>query len=213
MGYAFLKTEEVQQNDVHMTRHLDIGCGDNPRNPFAATELYGADLVDFEASVSSAIKLIKADLFKSFPFEDNFFESISAYDFLEHVPRAGGPATTGGIELPFIGLMNEVWRVLKHGGVLIASTPAYPHKKAFQDPTHVNIITEDTHGYFVGREPYAQRYGFIGRFEVVFVGWDAEKNAKTPLQSKFKKAWRNAEHMIFKGGRSHLTWILRAIKI
>ena len=66
--------------------------------------------------------------------------------------------------------MNEIWRVLKPGGILYASTPAYPHNEAFQDPTHVNFITEKTVEYFMGNVRYqaghdiGKMYGFIGRF-------------------------------------------------
>ena len=29
------------------TKHLDLGSGSNPRNPFFADELYGVDIIDF----------------------------------------------------------------------------------------------------------------------------------------------------------------------
>jgi SAM-dependent methyltransferase len=196
-----------------MTRHLDLGCGDNPRNPFLADTLYGVDLVDFSGSSErDGTHLITADLFKPLPFVSSFFDSVSAYDFLEHVPRVAGNVVAGASELPFISLMNEIWRLLRHDGLFIASTPAFPHKKAFQDPTHVNIITRDTHTYFIGDEPYSRRYGFTGKFREVYVGWDAEKNAWNPLQSQFRKAFRNFEHAALKGGRSHITWIFKAEK-
>jgi len=40
--------------------------------------------------------------------------------------------------------MNECYRVLKKDGVFLSMTPIYPYLGAFQDPTHVNIITVDT---------------------------------------------------------------------
>ena len=44
-------------------------------------------------------------------------------------------------------------------------TPVYPAAEAFQDPTHVNIITEQTIGYFTGRfQNIGKRYGFHGMF-------------------------------------------------
>lgn len=172
-----------------MTRHLDLGCGDNPRNPFLADALYGVDLIDFGDSVERlGTHLVTADLFKPLPFDANFFDSISAYDFLEHVPRVVGGAGGNPTELPFINLMNEVWRLLGHNSLFIASTPAFPHRKAFQDPTHVNIITRDTHSYFLGDDPYSRRYGFTGHFEEVYVGWDAEKNAWQPRQPQIGRA-------------------------
>jgi len=196
-----------------MTRHLDLGCGDNPRNPFLTNDLYGVDLADFSGCAERVgTHLITADLLEPLPFDADFFDSISAYDFLEHVPRVAPGSKGDSTELPFINLMNEVWRLLRHDGCFIASTPAFPHRKAFQDPTHVNIITRDTHKYFLGDEPYSRRYGFVGNFREVYVGWDAEKNAWQPLQSSFRKAFRNFEHAVLKGGRSHITWMFKAVK-
>ena len=31
-------------------KHLDIGCGSNPRNPFSCDELYGVDIIKQEVS-------------------------------------------------------------------------------------------------------------------------------------------------------------------
>ena len=70
------------------TRHLDIGCGGKARNPYKADKLYGVDIMesvenpwlDEYASANLAVEKI--------PFEDDFFDSVSAYDFLEHVPRS-----------------------------------------------------------------------------------------------------------------------------
>ena len=73
--------------------------------------------------------------------------------------------------------MDEVFRVLAPGGYFFHSTPAYPSPAAFQDPTHVNIITEETMPlYFCGNnykewlgsnEPIACIYGFKGSFEFI----------------------------------------------
>jgi hypothetical protein len=108
--------------------------------------------------------------------------------------------------------MNEVYRVLKNNGIFIASTPAYPSAKAFQDPTHVNIITAQTHEYFIGKNPYGRRYGFNGVFQLRQAGWDAEKNAWDTSQSRARKLLRNVEHRLFKGGLSHVTWEFIASK-
>ena len=63
--------------------------------------------------------------------------------------------------------MNEIYRVLKPGGLFYASTPAFPSPEAFQDPTHVNIITDGTHEYFCGGNPDARIYGFTGQFVAI----------------------------------------------
>jgi len=56
-----------------------------------------------------------------------------------------------------------------------SQTPAYPAVEAFQDPTHVNIITAKTFPlYFCVHhlgEPWAAMYGFVGSFELVAQEW------------------------------------------
>ena len=55
--------------------------------------------------------------------------------------------------------MNEIYRVLKNRGKFYAFTPYYPKAQVFQDPTHVNFITVDTHEYFVEKTVLE---GFMG---------------------------------------------------
>jgi 2-polyprenyl-3-methyl-5-hydroxy-6-metoxy-1,4-benzoquinol methylase len=65
------------------SKTLDLGCGSTPRNPFEAENFYGIDL--FEQSEQN-IKV--ADLtIHPIPFADNTFDYITAYDFIEHIPR------------------------------------------------------------------------------------------------------------------------------
>lgn len=196
------------------TWHADLGCGETPKNPYKRDKLIGIDLADcaFDVELPLDFEKISADIFLNpIPYPDSTFDSVSAFDVLEHVPRYVARADDTPM-LPFITLMNEIHRVLKPGGLFIASTPAYPHPKAFQDPTHINIITEQTHTYFTGKNPYGRRYGFVGCFDIKHVAWDAEKNAWNPDQPMFRKKFRNLEHRIFKGGLSHLTWEFVAVK-
>jgi len=51
----------------------------------------------------------------------------------------------------------------KLNGIFYAVTPACPAAVAFQDPTHVNIITQKTREYFCCQNPEANIYGFLGR--------------------------------------------------
>jgi SAM-dependent methyltransferase len=144
-----------------MTRTLDLGCGARPRNPFNADELFGVDVRDdLDANVK------KADLVvEPIPYEDESFEYLTAYDFIEHIPRiVYVPARRNA----FIEFMNEVYRVLKPGGLFMSQTPIYPHALAFRDPTHVNFITTETFVlYFDDLDRLAAMYGFLGAFRIV----------------------------------------------
>ena len=151
-----------------MTKALDLGCGSNPRNAFQATESFG---VDIREDLGGRVR--QADLsIGPIPFGDNTFDFCTAFDFIEHIPRLSW--TQGKSRLAFLELMNEIYRVLKPGGMLLHSTPSFPSKEAFQDPTHVNIITEDTMPcYFCEPKNWAKHlgYGFNGSFELIEQRW------------------------------------------
>ncbi len=146
---------------LHNSSSLDIGCGAVPKNPFEASSAFGLDIRH-----SDAPNMKNADLaVQSIPFESCRFEYVTAFDFIEHVPRV---VYMPERRFPFVMLMNEIFRILKPNGIFFSRTPFYPFAEAFRDPTHVNIITTETFPlYFGGNRPHAKIYGFIGSFEVV----------------------------------------------
>lgn len=194
-------------------RHLDLGCGLAPKNPYKHDELYGCDLRDLESELAEkGIVFKKANLvFEPIPFEDDSFDSVSAMDFLEHIPRQIN-GSNGELRNAFILVMNEIYRVLKPNGVLFASTPIYPHPWAFIDPTHVNIMSDKSYTYFIGSDPQAGMYGFNGNFEKIRVFMDTPNNFKYPDEAQFRKLIRRLHRKYLKGGLSHQVWELRAIK-
>lgn len=149
-------------------KSLDIGCGLFPRNPLDCASVVGVD-------IRESPNVIFCDLARGIlPFDDSSFSCVSAFDFLEHVPRIN-PSESGEKRFPFVLLMREIYRVLIPGGILYHRTPAFPHPAVFRDPTHVNIITDETMPlYFCGVNPWANMYGFSSRgFELLhqeFVG-------------------------------------------
>ena len=194
-----------------ITRHLDIGCGPCPRNPFSCDEVYAVDLA-LPAGIDTS-KFVRANLsLEPIPFPDSTFDSVSAFDFLEHVPRILPRADGQGTRFPFVELMNEIHRVLKPRGRLYAVTPAYPSPEAFQDPTHVNIITEGSWRYFCGDLPAARMYGFKGDFEM-------QRNERALHPEAFKPMepiswWRqHRRRRLLRTGRlSHLLWEFVCVK-
>lgn len=150
--------------------HLDLGCGDHPRNPYGRARLAGVDIRPLPAGSHFEYRVANLAL-QPIPFPDDSFGSVSAFDFIEHMPRVLMAPDGAGTVFPFVRLMDEIWRVLAPGGRLYAITPAYPSPEAFVDPTHVNIITERSHTYFCGDAPEARMYGFGGRFDVRRVEW------------------------------------------
>lgn len=190
--------------------HLDIGCGAQARNQYERQHLTGIDIHN-NLSGERPWEYRRANLvIEKIPFESNSFDSVSAFDFIEHVPRS--LIIDGESTYPFVNLMSEIWRVLKPGGLFYSVTPAYPSPKAFQDPTHVNIITDKTHTYFCGAESYAHIYGFVGNFDTIRTERTTEKNAFTP-EGSFRKTLRVWHRkFIRRDGLSHILWELQAVK-
>jgi len=142
---------------------LDLGCGPAIKNPFGAEDTYG---IDSREDLGQGV--YRADLaVEGIPFPDNHFDFVTAFDFLEHVPRL---TYAPDRRYCFIELMNEVYRVLKLDGLFLSFTPMFPHAQAFWDPTHVNIMTEHTLlAYFV--QNWARDYGWKGAFSLQSQRW------------------------------------------
>ncbi|MBT8543378.1 class I SAM-dependent methyltransferase [Polynucleobacter paneuropaeus] len=152
-----------------MRKTLDLGCGPSPKNPFGYEEVYGIDLrKDINPNIHQADLAIE-----SIPFKSNYFDAVSAHDFIEHIPRVlYVPKQRYG----FVELMNEIYRVLKVGGLFYSFTPAYPAPEVFRDPTHVNVITEETFPfYFDDHHRLASVYGFNGFFKIEEQKWHDNK--------------------------------------
>lgn len=211
-------------------RHLDLGCGKFPRNPYHRASLAGVDVRPLQGDERFDYRIANLAV-QPIPFDDEHFGSVSAFDFIEHVPRLLPTADGQGTVFPFIRLMDEVWRVLAPGGRFYALTPAFPHPEAFIDPTHVNIIAAGTHAYFCGESPMARMYGFKGRFHalraesvhlVEHYAADADDPANQAAPRHrglkgFARAWRGWSRRLrgksVHGDRKpYLLWELEAIK-
>ena len=192
-----------------MGKHLDLGCGKFPRNPLNKKKLYGTDIRDLK-NMDFVYK--KSNLItQNIPFPDSFFDSVSAFDFIEHIPRIWIKNEKKTV-FPFINLMNEIFRVLKNNGEFLAITPAYPNNQAFQDPTHVNFITKRTAKYFSGTNPLGKIYGFNGNFLL-------QENKFVPnnfLEMKFKSQLSEKLYLIhskINKKNTHLYWRLKKINL
>jgi len=193
-------------------RHLDLGCGTIPRNPYGRPALYGVDIRRLESTASADFEFAAANLaFDPIPYGDSQFASVSAFDFLEHIPRVLNGVQAATTVFPFVRLMNEVWRVLCPGGLFYAMTPCYPGREAFTDPTHVNIITERTHLYFCGDAPPGRMYGFDGHFRVRRALWVIPEHSRQARPLTLKESWdrwRRARQ----GKLVYFLWELEAVK-
>ena len=215
--------------------HVDLGCGSLPRNPLNAQRVIGIDvLLDPPFIVSNASVEYKRVVPGSpLPFEIDQIDSISAFDFLEHIPRFDR-TREGEFVNPFIEMMNEVHRILKPGGLFIALTPCFPSPAAFTDPTHVNFISEETHLYFSGQNfANSKGYGFTGEFSLIEAKWSDWKGVlwdslaikeSANLALQYKKASEYGKSLskrtklslrkklLGHSGDTHFLWVLQKPK-
>lgn len=209
----------MNASDNQPDRHLDLGCGKFPRNPYERGRLCGVDLRPAAADAGYEHRVANLVL-EPIPWPDDSFASVSAFDFIEHVPRILATADSRGTTFPFISLMNEVWRVLAPGGRFYALTPAFPHPHAFTDPTHVNFITHKTHEYFSGDKPLGRIYGFNGTFRALRVEWVHSREAYSALSRRRKPLPKRLAGRVqdflrrLRGKPSHayVLWELEAVK-
>ena len=165
-----VKTKKASQSESFFKQvSLDLGSGPRPRNPFRAETCWGIDL---QTEIPG--RVIQADLVANpIPVGDDSVDYVTAFDFIEHVPRF---LYRDGSVFPFVALMNEIYRILRWNGLFLALTPAYPEAIAFRDPTHVNIITDETFPlYFCQPKTLARMYGFRGSFLMEHQSWKEGK--------------------------------------
>lgn len=141
---------------------LDLGCGQSKMPGFIGLDNRPLDGVDIVWDVTKF----------PYPLPDNSCQVIMASHLLEHIPPTGlpiqlvdlitllieksiitekevkqylGEVTTSPI---FFHMMDELWRIMKVGGQLMVAVPYAGSFGYWQDPTHINGITERTWEYF-----------------------------------------------------------------
>src|SRR5206468_3663762 len=86
------------------------------------------------------------------PFADNSFDYVFSEDFLEHVPPEKA-----------VFVINEIWRVLKPGGIMEHFVPNAGSCNDFGSPTHLTHWNLQCFDHFdVGSYRYKQDKDFEG---------------------------------------------------
>jgi SAM-dependent methyltransferase len=86
-----------------------------------------------------------------YPFQDNTFDEIHAYEVLEHTGQQGDFRF-------FLDQWSEFWRILKPGGFLAGTCPDRNSPWAWGDPGHTRIISEQSFT-FLNQPAYQEQVG------------------------------------------------------
>lgn len=130
---------------------LHLGCGRRLRDEYVN--------VDINPRLPGVRKVDLNVL--PWPWKSNTVEEIFAQDILEHL------YPLGKVEAQFniVAVMEEIWRVLKVGGLLHAIIPTTEGRGAWQDPTHVTFWNANTLSYFVKGQAPAEFCDYRAAFE------------------------------------------------
>ncbi len=116
--------EWSRRESLHM---IDLGGGFNSPKQYKSLDIRNADIIH---------RVGESPL----PFEDNSVGILRAFDFFEHLPRD-----------KFVWCMNDFYRVLAPGGWILSGTPSSDGRGAYQDPTHINFINQNSFWYYTDR--------------------------------------------------------------
>jgi SAM-dependent methyltransferase len=110
------------------------------------------------------------------PFSDNTFDELHAYEVFEHLGQQGDYQA-------FFADFSEAWRILKPGGWLIGTSPAADSVWAWGDPGHTRIISPQALTFLdqseyvaqIGKTPMTDyRFCYRADFEPVHGGREGD---------------------------------------
>ena len=128
---------------------LLLGAGRDLRKKVSIPELpdeWSGELVTLDFDETCDPHVVHDLNMFPYPFDDNMFDEIHAYEVLEHC------GTQGDFRF-FFNQFEEIHRILKPGGYFIASCPTWDGPWAWSDPGHTRVISEHSL-IFLSQEQY-----------------------------------------------------------
>jgi SAM-dependent methyltransferase len=130
-------------------KELLVGCGNSRKKYFNDREWKNLVTLDIDPY---CLPDVRHDLnVLPYPFENNEFDEIHAYEVLEH-------CGTQGDYKQFLAQFSEFWRILKPDGMLYATVPIWNGLWSFGDPGHTRIINQGTL-VFLSQKEYEKQIG------------------------------------------------------
>ncbi len=154
----YIEANALAWTHRHGLLALDLGAAHRKPPGYLGVDQYPGEGVDIVATLPGKLDL-----------PDNSVGLMRAVDFLEHVPAK-------------VPLINELYRLLAPGGMLLTMTPSSDGRGAYQDPTHVAYYNENSFWYYTDDQYRA----FVPEIEAKFqksrlvtyypTEWHSEKN-------------------------------------
>ncbi len=116
---------------------LNLGCGTDIREGYVNLDIIKRQGVDVVHDVNRF----------PYPFKTSYFDEIYASHLLEHAEDV-------------LKVLEELYRILKPGGMLIAKVPYFSSSGAFQDPTHRHFFSDDTAKYYIVQNSYNRKFKY-----------------------------------------------------
>jgi predicted SAM-dependent methyltransferase len=124
-----------------MCTKVHIGCGDDYRDAWINGDIRQSVDPDLVINLETGL-----------PFEDDSVDEVLAKHLLEHIDN-------------LILLIEEIFRILKPGGIFRGEVPHFRHRWAFEDPTHVNFFATKTFEFFT--DELNHRIGTDANFTII----------------------------------------------
>lgn len=117
---------------------LLIGCGTSrdKRVTFDAIPKTWVELTTLDSDPSVEPDVVHDLNIVPYPFEDNMFDEIHAYEVLEHCGKQGDWRF-------FFDQFYELWRMLKPDGYLVGTCPMWDSPWAWADPGHTRVLSKE----------------------------------------------------------------------
>lgn len=130
--------------EVRKNMKICLGCGRFPKEGYTNIDI-----------VPMCDGVVQMDLSK-FPwsFEDDSVDEIQTDAFVEHLPQHDK-----------MRLIEEMWRICKHGAMIVITTCSWDHPNQWQDPSHFSSWHIDNFNYFVEGSEYS--YYSKARFKII----------------------------------------------
>jgi SAM-dependent methyltransferase len=124
---------------------LNLGAGGDIREGYINHDMFSLSGIDIVHDIN----------LYPWPWADNSFEEVIAYDLLEHLDN-------------FMEAIEEIHRILLPGGILKLSVPYWNSCVRYIDPTHKTGFHEDTFKFFDPSSHYCQErfYYTKARFSI-----------------------------------------------